>query len=599
MVLPDYTIDTSNQSGTSDSLKRRRMYAEALMKQGMDSTPAAGGPGGGWVTVLNRGLAGALGGYQSGQLDRQETEGDRQKAQWIAKALGADSSPTVAPGIPSASGLSEGPLTAGPTVQNDANAIPGTVGMDQRLADRTQDFIQDNPGTSLSSGIRSRDDQARLYADRANNPNPVAPPGTSLHEQGLAADIGGMTPAQRAMLPQYGLAQPVANDPVHVQLAGNDDDDEKTPANAQPTQGQLPNMPRRPQPNIAAAMAVINSPYASAAEKQVMAAIVSGATKQDQWSSAGNGYLYNSRTGEGRRLYEADDKTPTSVLEYNFYLKNFKPSPTQPQPMDYATFSVQKARAGAANTSVVVGGENKGLDEARKLDAEAVRKGQNETTPALEDADHNFQMMQDAIERNGGKLPTGGALAKAGLDLARTADYIKNNWGVDLGGDPTTLTSLETFNKGGIKASGDMAKAIGGSRVLKVEFENAQRANPGLETSDGGNKYLLDLNRNGIAIKRDYLQAQEDYWRENNHSLDGFQKKWNAEIKAKPSPAFRFQRRAADQQRRRFAVRQAPINRARRLHVVPKRPGWFGTDHRSEGDGAIGEQCKAPKTGCT
>jgi hypothetical protein len=110
-------------------------------------------------------------------------------------------------------------VTGGQTVPNDSNAIPGTVGMNLKLADATQDFIQDNPGTSLSSGVRTQQQQAALYANRANNPNPVAPPGTSLHETGNAADIAGMTPEQRAMLPQYGLAQPVANDPPHVELA--------------------------------------------------------------------------------------------------------------------------------------------------------------------------------------------------------------------------------------------------------------------------------------------------------------------------------------------------------------------------------------------
>lgn len=231
------------------------------------------------------------------------------------------------------------------------------------------------------------------------------------------------------------------------------------------------------------------------------------------------------------------EKPPSSVQEYEYYKKNL---PGGTPAMDYATWSTAKARAGATNVTTTVGGENKGLDEARKLDAEAVRKGQNELMPALDDADHNFQLMQAAIDRNGGKLPTGGELGKLGLDWNRTKNYIAENWGVDLGADPNTTTSLETFNKGGIKAAGDMAKAIGGSRVLKVEFDMAQRANPGLETSDGGNKYLLDVNRQGIAIKRDYLQAQEDYWRNNNHTLDGFQKSWNAEIHANPRPLSNF-----------------------------------------------------------
>jgi hypothetical protein len=105
------------------------------------------------------------------------------------------------------------------TVPNDSNALPGQVGMNLALADRTQDFIQDNPGTYMSSGVRSIADQQRLYDNRASNPNPVAVPGTSKHERGLAVDIGGMTPDQRATLAQYGLGQPVANDAPHVELA--------------------------------------------------------------------------------------------------------------------------------------------------------------------------------------------------------------------------------------------------------------------------------------------------------------------------------------------------------------------------------------------
>lgn len=41
----------------------------------------------------------------------------------------------------------------------------------------------------VSSSCRTRAEQARLYADRANNPFPVLPPGHSMHERGLAVDI--------------------------------------------------------------------------------------------------------------------------------------------------------------------------------------------------------------------------------------------------------------------------------------------------------------------------------------------------------------------------------------------------------------------------
>lgn len=76
---------------------------------------------------------------------------------------------------------------------------------------------------TITSGGRSRAEQAALYADRASNPYPVAPPGTSVHETGKAADvmIGGQ-PIQNVVAPdtlrKFGL-EPLAGDAVHVELA--------------------------------------------------------------------------------------------------------------------------------------------------------------------------------------------------------------------------------------------------------------------------------------------------------------------------------------------------------------------------------------------
>lgn len=181
-------------------------------------------------------LNGVVSLLQLGEAERKRKAGEVAGSQFLA-SLGMQPQSAVSPAAPA-------PAIGGPVVPNDSNAIPGTVGMNLNLADRSQDFIQDNPGTSLSSGVRSTADQARLYADRGNNPNPVAPPGSSNHERGLAIDIGGMTPEQRAMLPQYGLAQPVANDPPHVELAGGptriaSNDSAALPANAQATQGTV------------------------------------------------------------------------------------------------------------------------------------------------------------------------------------------------------------------------------------------------------------------------------------------------------------------------------------------------------------------------
>lgn len=42
---------------------------------------------------------------------------------------------------------------------------------------------------AITSGVRTKDEQARLYAQRATNPYPVAPPGQSEHEVGKAVDV--------------------------------------------------------------------------------------------------------------------------------------------------------------------------------------------------------------------------------------------------------------------------------------------------------------------------------------------------------------------------------------------------------------------------
>ena len=100
-------------------------------------------------------------------------------------------------------------------VPNDANALPGTAGLNQTFADRLQDFQQDR-GLTLNSGYRSPEQQAMLYANRDSNPNPVAPPGASMHQRGLAADLNGVTDADIAVAPQYGIAN-LPGDRPHFQ----------------------------------------------------------------------------------------------------------------------------------------------------------------------------------------------------------------------------------------------------------------------------------------------------------------------------------------------------------------------------------------------
>lgn len=86
-------------------------------------------------------------------------------------------------------------------------------------------------GVSISSGVRSTERQAQLYADAVKKYGSeeaarkwVAPPGHSQHEKGNAADLHFDTPAARewvhANAGKFGLAFPLANEPWHVENVG-------------------------------------------------------------------------------------------------------------------------------------------------------------------------------------------------------------------------------------------------------------------------------------------------------------------------------------------------------------------------------------------
>ncbi len=80
----------------------------------------------------------------------------------------------------------------------------------------------------VNSGFRSRQDQERLYANRKNNPYPVAKPGSSRHESGSALDLGvtGMTQEAMAQLAsKRGLKWAGNKDRVHFDYVGDNAND--------------------------------------------------------------------------------------------------------------------------------------------------------------------------------------------------------------------------------------------------------------------------------------------------------------------------------------------------------------------------------------
>ncbi len=72
----------------------------------------------------------------------------------------------------------------------------------------------------ITSGVRSAAEQRRLWHARAANPYPVAPPGTSRHERGLAIDVpASFADSLAGVAAKAGLCRPYPRtDPVHFEL---------------------------------------------------------------------------------------------------------------------------------------------------------------------------------------------------------------------------------------------------------------------------------------------------------------------------------------------------------------------------------------------
>lgn len=95
--------------------------------------------------------------------------------------------------------------------------------MQAAILSAAQDFYRDTgQKLRIGSSFRDRAQQEALYANRANNPYPVAAPGTSQHEHGFAVDILNAEAAER-YLNQQGLYRPnPQGDRIHFEPGRGD-----------------------------------------------------------------------------------------------------------------------------------------------------------------------------------------------------------------------------------------------------------------------------------------------------------------------------------------------------------------------------------------
>lgn len=96
----------------------------------------------------------------------------------------------------------------------------GMAGLDPTFAARVSCLFAKVPGLWIVSGFRTQEEQAALHEEK---PELAAPPGHSMHELGLAADLGFPSDAARenahASAASCSLEFPVSYEPWHVEPA--------------------------------------------------------------------------------------------------------------------------------------------------------------------------------------------------------------------------------------------------------------------------------------------------------------------------------------------------------------------------------------------
>ena len=115
-----------------------------------------------------------------------------------------------------------------PSLLGPLDVFAGTIGLQPEMGAAVTTLIRHSNGAiKIVSGYRTADEQARLWAtavatygtpERADDW--VAPPGSSMHEAGLAVDLGGDLALVHRLIDSLGLPlhAPLANEPWHFEL---------------------------------------------------------------------------------------------------------------------------------------------------------------------------------------------------------------------------------------------------------------------------------------------------------------------------------------------------------------------------------------------
>jgi spore germination cell wall hydrolase CwlJ-like protein len=504
---------------------------------------------------LNRGLAGALGGYRSAALTQEDKAGQAAANAQFAAFPGStppNSLPSNAPqnpptGAAAASGIA--PDTAGKIYSNDEpSPLDPPSGEDRRKMMAT---ILGEAGNepqlgknAVASVIRTRAVDGGYGGDTPSgvvtSPNQFEPWNTPEGRARMAAALSNpqqAAAADAAIRSAYGEGGKAPEDPTEgmthfyspkgqtamgrsppawaggdsVTIGGhvfNSPDDAKPtqvasndaalPAGAAPTQGYVvPGQAAPPADNgvRAWALQVLQNPRSTPIQQQLAKEALVQAQKQEtytqQTDAEGNTYNVNRLTGQ-KTILKAAEKDPASVQEYEYYKKSL---PAGTPAMDYSAWSDKKSRAAA--TSVTTNVDTKGPDKYDTVMGEGLAKSHSALSNGVEDAQaraRDLAAMQgavDAIQKNGGT--TGGMGQAQIVDLKKTLNAGAAGLGITEPFDEKDISDKEFLTKFNRQIAGAQAKGAVGSRVTNFEMSNYLKANPGLEMSTTGNQRLIGI----------------------------------------------------------------------------------------------------------
>lgn len=438
---------------TPGQIAARRKVAEAMIAQGSDYSPIQSA----WQGAA-RVAQGLLGGLDAREADKAEAANATAERQIIAAMLagygggaGSNPAPAAAPAPPVAS---QAPPAASVLVGPDAPATP----------------------VSRPAVLPS----ARVWGDK------------EAEDAGIYEKPAGVATVAAAM------PKSISTSPA-------------TPAVPAAAPAAAAVAPAAPSPGVSTVAGAINpaivqaatSPYVSDKVRSLGMTMLAEAMKpkakyRQETDEAGNVWNVNGLTGERTVALKKDkeEAAPTSVREFEYYVKNFKPTADQPQPMNYDTWATAKARASAVNvTNNVGGGSDKQIfdafDERAKL-AKSAATG----LVALRDA-------RAALDAAGGAITGAGADTKLLLSKAGAAFGIT---------DPKAAENTETFRAAIAPQVAAMLKStVGTTNISNSDREFAEKAAGGSIALEAGSiRRLLNIMERAAVARLQEHQEQLD-----------------------------------------------------------------------------------------